>query len=227
MTAVIGVTAYVEPARWGPWDARAALLPEGYVRLIAAAGGRAIILPPDERDAKDLIGRLDGLVLAGGADVDPARYGAPAHPRTVCRPDRDAGELAVLAAALDADLPVLGVCRGAELLAVGYGGTLHQHLPDVLGNERHQPAPGVYGMHPATFTPGSLVAGIFGATAEINSYHHQAVDDPGGLTVTGWADDGVIEAVEDPERRFVLGVQWHPEEAADIRPFAALVRAAT
>ena len=225
MTPVVGITAYVEPARWGVWDTRAVLVPEGYVRMVREAGARPVVLPPSPDDAADLVRRLDGLVLAGGADIEPAHYGAPVHPLTKTRPDRDSGELAVLAAALDADLPVLGVCRGMELLAVACGGTLIQHLPDVLGNERHQPAPGVYGAHPARFAPGSRAAGIFGAVAEVNSYHHQAVDDPGTLTVTGWADDDVIEAVELPARRFVLGVQWHPEEAADVRPFAALVRA--
>jgi putative glutamine amidotransferase len=225
MRPVIGITCYVEPARWGVWDTRAALIPLSYVRMVQEAGGRAVIVPPDDGpDAADLVRRLDGLVLAGGADVEPARYGAPAHATTVVRPDRDGGELAVLDAALDGDVPVLGVCRGMELLAVRYGGTLHQHLPDLLGTSLHQPAPGVYGAHPARFSAGSRAAEIFGSTSEINSYHHQSVDDPGKLTVTGWAGDGVIEAVEDPERRFVLGVQWHPEEAGDVRPFAALVR---
>jgi putative glutamine amidotransferase len=194
--------------------------------MVREAGARPVILPPDELDdGADLIRRLDGLVLAGGADIDPVHYGAEPHPTTKTRPDRDAGELAVLAAALDADLPILGVCRGMELLAVAYGGTLFQHLPDVLGNARHQPSPGVYGAHPARFAPGSRAAAIFGSAAEVNSYHHQALDKPGTLTVTGWADDDVIEAVEDPAKRFVVGVQWHPEEAADVRPFAALVQA--
>jgi putative glutamine amidotransferase len=222
---IVGITSYVEPARWGVWNARAALVPESYVRMVRAAGGRAVILPPDDEDGADLVRRLDALVLAGGADIDPTRYGAPAHDRTVSRPDRDGGELAVLTAAIDADLPVLGVCRGMELLTVAYGGTLHQHLPDLLGNERHQPSPGVFGVHAARFAPGSRAADIFGETSDINSYHHQAVDSPGGLTVTGWADDEVIEAVEDPAMRFLVGVQWHPEEAADARPFTALVRA--
>jgi len=222
---IIGITAYVEPARWGVWDLRAVLVPESYVLMVREAGARAVVVPPDDADAPDLIRRLDGLVLAGGADIAPQRYGAEPHERTVTRPDRDGGELAVLTAALDADLPVLGVCRGMELLAVAYGGSLHQHLPDLLGTERHQPAPGVYGAHPARFAPGSRAAALYGATAEVNSYHHQAVEDPGGLTVTGWADDGVIEAAEDPARRFVLGVQWHPEADADVRPFAALVAA--
>jgi putative glutamine amidotransferase len=225
----VGITAYAESARWGVWDTRAVLIPEAYVRMVRAAGARPVVLPPDDiggaADAAGLVARLDGLVLAGGADIDPDHYGAVAHPLTRTRPDRDAGELAVLAAALDADLPVLGVCRGMELLAVAYGGTLTQHLPDLLGNERHQPAPGVFGAHPARFAPGSRAAAVFGPVAEVNSYHHQAVDKPGTLTVSGWADDEVIEALEDPARRFVLGVQWHPEEAGDVRAFAALVDA--
>jgi putative glutamine amidotransferase len=223
---LIGITAYVEPARWSVWDTRAVLIPESYVQMVHAAGGRAVVVPPLDEDATDLMRRLDGLVLAGGADVEPARYGAEAHSRTVTRPDRDAGELAVARAAVDLDRPVLGVCRGAELLAVAYGGTLHQHLPDLLGHDRHQPAAGVQGEHEARFLAGSRAAKIFGPTIDVNSYHHQAIDDPGGLSVTGWADDEVIEAVEDPARRFVVGVQWHPEEQRDVRPFAALVEAA-
>jgi putative glutamine amidotransferase len=229
MTArpVIGITAYVEQARWGVWDLPAVLVPASYVRMVREAGARAVVLPPDEAGAPDLVRRLDGLVLAGGADIEPARYGADRHPLTVTRPDRDGGELAVLDAALGADLPVLGVCRGMELLTVAYGGRLHQHLPDLLaGSPRHQPGPGVYGAHPARFAPGSRAAGIFGERAEINSYHHQGIADPGTLAVTGWADDEVIEAVEDPARRFVLGVQWHPEAAGDLRPFVALVQSA-
>jgi putative glutamine amidotransferase len=224
MKPVIGITSYVEPARWGVWDTTAALVPYAYVRMVQEAGGRPVVVPPDDGGGDELVRRLDGLVLAGGADVDPARYRARAHPRSVPRPERDAGELALLAAALDADLPVLGVCRGMELLAVAYGGTLHQHLPDLLGHERHQPAPGVFGQHGARFVPGSRAAEIFGATADVNSYHHQALDDPGTLKVSGWADDDVVEAVEDPAMRFVVGVQWHPEEVGDVRPFAALVR---
>lgn len=225
---LIGITAYIETASWGVWQMRAVLVPENYVLMVNEAGGHAIVLPPDGAGAPDLVRRLDGLVFAGGADIDPARYGAAPHDLTVTRPDRDAGELAVLDAALEADVPVLGVCRGAELLAVAYGGQLHQHLPDVLGGaSKHAPAPGVYGSHMATFVPGSRAAEIFGEQAEVNSYHHQAVSDPGKLTVTGHADDGVIEAVEDPDLRFVLGVQWHPEMAGDVRPFRALVEAAS
>jgi putative glutamine amidotransferase len=223
---LIGITAYVEPAGWAVWrDVPAALVPQAYVRAVTAAGGRAVVLPPDDGDA-DVLRVLDGLLLAGGADLGPERYGQPPAPRTESRPDRDAGELTLLTAALAADLPVLGVCRGMQLLAVAYGGTLHQHLPDVVGHDRHRPAPGVYGSHPVRFAAGSRAGVVMAGVDRVNSYHHQAVADPGGLLVTGWADDGVVEAVEDPARRFLLGVQWHPENEADPRPVSALVRAA-
>ncbi|MFE9653596.1 gamma-glutamyl-gamma-aminobutyrate hydrolase family protein [Micromonospora sp. NPDC006431] len=224
---IIGITAYVEPAGWAVWrDVPAALVPHAYVRAVTAAGGRAVVLPPDDADA-DVLRVLDGLLLAGGADVGPERYGQPPDPRTESRPDRDAGELALLAAALAADLPVLGVCRGMQLLAIAHGGALHQHLPDVVGHDGHRPAPGVYGVHPVRFAPGSLAAAVMDGVNRVNSYHHQGVADPGSLTATGWADDGVVEAVEDPGRRFLLGVQWHPENDRDPRPVAALVHAAT
>src|SRR5512142_2411515 len=226
MVPVIGVSCYVERARWGVWDKPAALLPYGYVQRLREAGARPVLLPPDPDADVDLVRRFDGLVFAGGADVEPDRYGAARHPESSTRPERDAGEFPLLAAALKLDLPVLGVCRGAELLTVAYGGTLHQHLPDLVGGAHHQPSAAVYGRHEVRFAAGSLAARLHGERTMVDSYHHQAVADPGDLVVTGWAADGVIEAVEDPERRFVLGVQWHPEETGDVRPFAALVRAA-
>lgn len=225
MRPVIGITTYVETVAWAAWQPMpAALLPHAYVDCVRAAGGRAVLLPPDDTDA-DVLSRLDGLVLAGGADVDPARYGERPGPLTEPRPDRDAGELTLLTAALEADLPVLGVCRGMQLLAVAFGGRLHQHLPDVVGHDKHRPAPGVYGSHGVRFAPGSRIAEIMSGATEVNTYHHQGVADPGRLTVTGWADDGTPEVLEDPARSFVLGVQWHPEADADIRPFAALTTA--
>jgi putative glutamine amidotransferase len=225
MRPVIGITSYIETASWGPWhDHRAVLVPFGYVEAVAATGGRAVVLPPDDVDA-DVVGILDALVLAGGPDIGPDLYGEVPAPLTDTRPDRDAGEIVLLRAALAADLPVLGVCRGMQLLTAAYGGRLHQHLPDVVGDDKHRAAPGVYGMHAVRFAAGSRIARLMGADTEVNSYHHQGVADPGGLTVTGWADDDVPEAVEDPARRFVLGVQWHPEAARDVRLFAALVAA--
>jgi putative glutamine amidotransferase len=223
---IIGITTYVEPASWGVWhDVEATLIPHAYVEAVTVAGARPVLLPPDASDA-DVLSVLDGLVLAGGADLGPQLYGAPAEPLTDTRPPRDAGEMLLIRAALDADVPVLGVCRGMQLLVVAAGGRLHQHLPDVLGHEKHRPAPGVYGSQPARFTEGSRIAALMGDDVEINCYHHQGVADPGTLTVTGRADDGLPEAVEDPARRFVLGVQWHPEVTRDERLFGALVRAA-
>lgn len=225
MKPLIGITTYVEPARWGVWDTRAALVPHDYVRQVAEAGGRPVLLPPD--DDPDVLYRLDGLLLAGGADVGPDRYGEPAHPRTVSRPDRDHGEAVLLRTAIEADLPVLGVCRGMQLMAVEAGGTLHQHLPDLIGDEYHQPAPGVYGTHDVRVADGTRLAGILGAgTVSVNSYHHQAVGSPGSMVVVAYAPDGVAEAVEYPDRTFAVGVQWHPEVLTDGRLFRALVEAA-
>jgi len=223
---LIGITCYVEQARWGPWDAPTALILNTYVEAVSNTGARAVILPPDPVDG-DVVSVLDGLVLAGGADIDPARYAATPHPQTAgIRPTRDAGELVLLAAAVERDLPILGVCRGMQLMAVAAGGSLHQHMPDVVGSEEHRPGVGVYGAHDARFAAGSLAARIVGENLKVNSYHHQGVADPGTLTVTGWASDDTIESLEDPERSFYLGVQWHPEATDDHRLFQALTEAA-
>jgi putative glutamine amidotransferase len=226
MRPVVGITTYVEPASWGVWhDLETALVPHAYVEAVTRAGGRAVLLPPDDLDP-DVLRVLDALVLSGGADLGPELYGAEREPLTDTRPGRDAAELPLARAALAADLPVLGVCRGMQVLTVAAGGSLHQHLPDVLGHEKHRPAPGVYGAHEARFAPGSRIAAVMGDDLGIHCYHHQGVADPGALTVSGWAADGLPEAVEDPARRFVLGVQWHPEVKRDERLFGALVAAA-
>ena len=226
MRPVIGITTYVEPATWGVWhNLPTTLVPHDYVAAVTGAGGRAVLLPPDDLDT-DVLRILDGLVLSGGADLGPELYGAEAAPQTVTRPERDAAEMVLARAALTRDLPVLGVCRGMQLLTVAAGGTLHQHLPEVLGHDRHRPAPGVYGEHEAGFTLGSRIAGLMGEDTRVHCFHHQGVDDPGTLTVTGRAEDGTVEAVEDPAHRFVLGVQWHPEVTRDKRLFGALVAAA-
>ena len=226
MRPIIGITTYVESASWLVWrDLPTALIPQAYVRAVTLAGGRAVLLPPDEVDA-DVLRALDGLVLSGGADLGPELYDATPEPLTDSRPQRDAGEMLLARAALAADLPILGVCRGMQLLAVAAGGRLDQHLPDVLGHEKHRPAPGVYGEHEPSFVPGSRIAALMGDDLGVHCYHHQGVADAGTLTVTGRTADGVIEAVEDPARRFVLGVQWHPEVITDQRLFGALVRAA-
>lgn len=226
MRPIIGITTYVEPASWLVWrDLPTALIPQAYVESVTRAGGRAVLLPPDDLDA-DVIGVLDGLVLSGGADLGPQLYGEQPGPMTVSRADRDTSELLLTRAALAVDLPILGVCRGMQLLAVAAGGRLHQHLPEELGHEKHRPAPGVYGEHEASFTPGSRIAGLMGDDLAIHCYHHQGVADSGTLTVTGRTEDGLIEAVEDPAHRFVLGVQWHPEVVRDERLFGAVIKAA-
>lgn len=223
---LIGITCRVTQARWGPWDQSAALLPRDYLDAVAHYGGRAVVLPPDDTDA-DVLDALDGLVISGGVDIDPARYGAARHLATEPpQPERDAGELLLVRAAAARELPVLGICRGAQLLAVAAGGALIQHLPDLVGSDLHRPALGVQGWHGARFAPGSLVAEAVGETLTVNTYHHQAIADPGALTVTGWAEDGTVEAVEDPSLRFFVGVQWHPETTDDWRIYGALVTAA-
>ncbi len=227
MRPLIGVTSYVEQARWGTWDRRVTLLPLHYVEAVHAAGGRALVIPPSPEGVAEIATALNGLVLAGGVDIDPSLYGAQRDPRTEQpRPDRDAGELALLRAAIDVDLPVLGVCRGMELMCVAAGGTLIQHLPAVIGSERHRAGNSIFAEHPVTTCEGSKLADVLGPSATVSSYHHQGVDDPGSLTVTAHAEDGTIEGVERPESRFALGVLWHPEVTDDLRLFTALVGAA-
>lgn len=225
MRPIIGITTYVDQATWGVWrDLPTTLVPHDYTEAVIQAGGRPVLIPPHEDT--DVLRVLDGLVLTGGPDLGPELYGAEPEPMTVTHPERDSAEMPLVHRALELDLPVLGVCRGMQLLAVAAGGSLHQHLPDVLGHEKHRPAPAVYGEHDASFVPGSRIAGLMGDDLAIRCFHHQGVTDAGKLTVTGRAEDGLIEAVEDPSRRFVLGVQWHPEVIRDERLFGALVGAA-
>jgi putative glutamine amidotransferase len=228
MRPVIGISAYSEVARWGVWDQQAVLVPATYVAKVEAAGGVALVIPPSSGDAPEILERLDGLVLAGGADLDPAMYGQDPHPATVgLRPDRDAGELALLQAARQRDLPTLGICRGMQLMSVAAGGELVQHLPDAIGHEQHRPEPGVFGEHTVRLAPHSRIAVVLGEHAQVLSYHHQGVAHAGRLDVTGWAHDDTIEVVEDPAQRFCVGVLWHPEAGDDPRLFEALVTAAT
>jgi putative glutamine amidotransferase len=224
---LIGLTTYAEDARFGVNDTFSAVLPLSYVHAVHESGGRAVLITPDAPDA-DMLDGIDGIMFTGGSDVDPALYGEQPHPTTRVKPHRDTAELLLLRAAVAADLPVLGVCRGMQLMAVAYGGRLHQHLPDVLGHEGHRPSSGPkFGHHPVHLRPASRAHAILGDEVIVNSYHHQGVRDPGGLTPVGWCpDDDLIEVVEDPSRTFALGVQWHPEDTDDFRVFAAFVEAA-
>lgn len=226
---LIGLTTYGEMTKFGAGDLYAATLPMSYVRAVHASGGRAVLVTEDD-PGTDVLDALDGIVFTGGADVAPDRYGEQAHERTYIRPARDASEMMLLRAALERDLPVLAICRGMQLMSVAYGGRLYQHLPDVLAHDNHRPAAG-YGSHGVRLAPGSRAAGILGDRTTVNSLHHQGVAAVGALVATGWAVDEVdgvelVEVVEDPAKRFAIGVQWHPEETSDRRLFAALVDAA-
>jgi putative glutamine amidotransferase len=202
--------------------------PLSYVTSIERAGGRALLVPPSEAAVEETLGALNGLILSGGEDLHPAAYGADAHAETVqTRPERDRAELALLAGALERDMPVLAICRGSQVLNVGLGGDLVQHLPDVLGSERHRHTPGEFADHDVDLKQGSRLAGLLGERAPVKSHHHQGYGRLGsGLEPVGWAEDGTIEALEHPSKRFALGVLWHPEEGEDVALFEALVREA-
>ena len=221
----MALTGYHEAASWGVWrDVPAALLPWSYPRRIAEAGGAPVLLPPMPEVVDDVLARVDALLLTGGPDLDPARYGAAPDPHLgPTRPERDAAELAALAAATARGLPVLAVCRGAQLLNAARGGTLHQHLPD------HAPrTPGRYNHTEVRIAAGSRMARALGTSAALRCHHHQGIDELGaGLVEVAWAPDGVVEGVEDPSGTFVVGVQSHPEEPGETAAlFAAFVRAA-
>lgn len=230
---VIGLTTYLEQARTGVWDVPAAFLPKSYFDSVTRAGGIAVLLPPQPVDravAERVLDGLDGLIVCGGKDIDPARYGQEAHPETdEPRHDRDAWEDALLRAALERELPFLGICRGAQMLNVALGGTLHQHLPDVVGDRRYQAGGGIFNTVEVGVDPGSRLAGILGGdTVFAHVYHHQAIDRVAdGLQVSARTADGTIEAVELPSVPYAVAVQWHPEiDAEDLRLFASLVDAA-
>ncbi len=226
---LIGITAYAEPSvRWGVWDVPAAVIPLAYVRQVEAAGGRALIVPPSEEALDETLDALDGILFSGGSDLDPAAYGHEPHPETNnVRPDRDAGELALLTAALDRDMPVLAVCRGSQVLNVARGGDLVQHLPEIVGDEKHKHTPGVFADHDVDVKPDTRLGTLLGDRAPVKSHHHQGFGRVGeGLVEAAWAEDGTLEAVELPEKRFAVGVLWHPEEGEDAALFAALVEEA-
>ena len=228
MRPVIGITSYAQEASWGVWRLPAALIPLAYVDAIEQAGGRAIVIPPAEDDVEETLDALDAIVFSGGADVDPARYGADRHAETdTPQARRDAGEMALLHAALERDMPTLAICRGFQLLNVARGGDLIQHLPEEVGHDVHKQVPGEFAVHPVEVKEGSRLGAIVGSTSRVTSHHHQALGSVGeGLVESAWAADGTLEGVEDPSRRFVVGVQWHPEVGEDAALFEALVEQA-
>jgi gamma-glutamyl-gamma-aminobutyrate hydrolase PuuD len=226
---IIGITGELEAARWGYWIREAVVSPVSYTRTIERSGGTPVVLPPvPASSVPGLIARIDGLVVAGGRDVDPSLYEQSAHDETD-PPDhrRDRFELLMTRAAIDADLPFLAIGRGIQVLNVARGGSLTQHLPDRLGNESHKPDPVKMTTHDVQISEASKLGRVLGASALVSAAHHQAVDSIGrGLLPVAWTQDQVVEAVELHGHRFCLGVQWHPEEGDDMRIFEALVTAA-
>ena len=228
MRPVIGITTYVTDARFGVWEAESALVPAAYVQAIEGAGGRPLLVPPSENGVEETLDALHGLILSGGSDLEPETYGHEPHPETKSiAPERDRAELALLQAALARDLPVLAVCRGSQVMNVALGGDLVQHLPEVVGDEKHRHTPGEFSDHDVDLEPGTRLASLLGDRAPVKSHHHQGFGRLGeGLQEAARAEDGTLEAIEDPQRRFALGVLWHPEEAEDLRLFEALVQEA-
>jgi gamma-glutamyl-gamma-aminobutyrate hydrolase PuuD len=222
---VIGITSYAQPARWGAWELPAALIPLMYVEAVERAGGRPVVVPPCAGGVEETLDLLDGIVFSGGADVAPSTYGAEPHPLTdEPQERRDRAELALLEAALERDLPLLAICRGSQLLNVLRGGDLVQHLPDEVGHSDHRETPGVFSEHEVEVDDATLLRSLVGERATVKSSHHQGLGRLGaGLVESARALDGTREALEDPSRRFALGVLWHPEADGDQRLFEALV----
>ena len=222
---LVGITTYVEEASWGSWTLDAALIPYDYVSAVERAGGRALLVPPSVEAVEETLDALDGLLFSGGNDLDPESYGADAHPETnATRPERDRGELALLEGALARDMPMLAVCRGFQVLNVSRGGDLVQHLPDVVGSEQHREVKGIFSEHGVKIDDSSRLGSVLGDRAPVKSHHHQGAGRVGnGLVEVAWADDGTVEGLEDPERRFAVGVLWHPEAGEDQKLFEALV----
>jgi len=229
----VGICAAIEEVRWGPWEDVATMLPRSYANAVQRSGGVALVIPPDEAAVEDpdlVLGRVDALVLAGGSDVDPTSYGETPHPQTQrVWPERDRFELALARRALKRDMPLLGICRGMQMLNVALGGTLVQHLPDMVGHETHRDTPGWFGEHEVRLEPGSLAAKAAGRDRiTVKSHHHQGLDRLGeGLVASGWSiTDELVEAVELRDHSYVLGVLWHPEEDRQSHVIESLVEAA-
>jgi gamma-glutamyl-gamma-aminobutyrate hydrolase PuuD len=225
---VVGITTYVTSAKWSYWELDAALVPAAYVQAVARAGGRPLLVPPSQDAVDETLDALDGLIFSGGSDLDPDLYGQEPHPETFgIRQERDRAELALLSAALERDMPVLAICRGSQVLNIARGGDLVQHLPEVVGDEKHKHTPGTFADHDVTLEPGTRLESLLGDRAPVKSHHHQGFGRLGeGLEVAAVAEDGTIEAVEAPDRRFALGVLWHPEAGEDMKLFEELVKEA-
>jgi gamma-glutamyl-gamma-aminobutyrate hydrolase PuuD len=225
MRPVVGITTYVTEARFSDWETETALVPGEYVRAVERAGGRPLLVPPSEAGVEETLDALDGVIFSGGSDVGPETYGQEAHPETKgVVHERDRAELKLLEAALERDMPVLAVCRGSQVLNVALGGDLVQHLPEVVGHDKHKHTPGQFSDHDVELEPETRLGALLGERAPVKSHHHQGFGRLGaGLRRAAHAEDGTLEAVEDPERRFALGVLWHPEAGKDMRLFEALV----
>jgi gamma-glutamyl-gamma-aminobutyrate hydrolase PuuD len=228
MRPLIGITTYLTRARFGAWEEDSALVPADYVRAVERAGGRALLVPPSDDGIEETLDALDGIVFSGGSDLDPALYGQEPHRETDgIEAERDRAEMALLQAALERDMPMLAVCRGSQALNVALGGDLVQHLPEVVGDGKHKQQPGEFAEHDVVIEPETRLGRLIGEHAPVKSHHHQGFGKLGqGLRETARAHDGTIEALEDPSRRFTLGVLWHPEAGDDLRLFEALVREA-
>jgi putative glutamine amidotransferase len=225
---LVGITTYITAAKWSYWELDAALVPAAYVQAVERVGGRPVLVPPSRGGVDEILDAVDGLIFSGGADLHPELYGQDTHPETFgVHEDRDHAELALLTAALGRDLPVLAICRGSQVLNVALGGDLVQHLPDIVGDEKHKHTPGTFADHDVKLEAGTRLESLLGDRAPVKSHHHQGLGRVGeGLRVAARADDGTVEAVEAPDRRFALGVLWHPEAGEDLQLFEELVRQA-
>ncbi|HEX4526812.1 MAG TPA: gamma-glutamyl-gamma-aminobutyrate hydrolase family protein [Gaiellaceae bacterium] len=221
---VIGITTYLTHAAWGAWSTEAALVPFDYVRAVERAGGAPLLVPPGA-DTDATLAVVDGLIFSGGSDLDPDLYGDDPHPETdgIVR-ERDDFELALMQAALARDVPMLAICRGSQVLNVALGGGIEQHVPDRVGSDVHKETPGVFAEHDVEVLPDTRLGSILGGRHDVKSHHHQGFGTLGsGLREAARAPDGTVEALEDPSRRFTLGVLWHPEAGDDLALFEALV----
>ena len=224
---MIGITTYLTPAAWGAWELDAALVPASYVRAVARAGGAPLLVPPGA-SYEETLDSVDGLIFSGGSDLDPELYGEQAHPETNgWVRERDDFELGLMQAALARDMPLLAICRGSQVLNVALGGDLEQHVPDRVQSDVHKETPGVFADHDVAVLPDTKLSSIIGERTDVKSHHHQGYGELGsGLREAARAPDGTVEALEDPTRRFTVGVLWHPEEGEDLALFEALVREA-